>query len=132
VMAGKSDNAATIGAARALYGALLRDDCQIYEFQPSKLHMKALVIDDAVYFGSANFDHRSIRLNLELMFRFEDAALASQMRGLIDEMAEVSEHVTYALHRERRGLFANLRWWASLFLVSALDYTVTRRLNAGM
>ncbi|WP_379553967.1 phospholipase D-like domain-containing protein [Qipengyuania sp. DGS5-3] len=132
VLAGKSDNTTTISAARALYGALLRDDCQIYEFRPSKLHMKVLVIDDAVYFGSANFDHRSIRLNLELMFRFEDAELASQMRALIDEMAEASEQVTYAVHCQRRGFFSYMRWLASLFLVSALDYTVTRRLNLRM
>ena len=128
VLAGKTDNLATVGAARALYGALLRDGCELHEFQPSKLHMKLLVIDDAVYFGSANFDRRSIRLNLELMFRFEDAALASRVREMIDEMEAASFHVTHDLHRKRRGVFAKLRWWASLFLVSVLDYTVTRRL----
>lgn len=130
VMAGKSDNKATIGAARATYGSLLRSGCEIYEFQPCKLHMKLLVIDDAVYFGSANFDHRSIRLNLELMFRFEDADLAARIREFIDGMAEASEHITHEVHRRRRGIFAKLHWLFGWFLVTTVDYTVSRGLNA--
>src|SRR3546814_1520412 len=34
---------------------------------PCKLHMKLIVVDDAVYVGSANFDMRSLFLNLEIM-----------------------------------------------------------------
>src|SRR5690606_13798060 len=48
VLAGKSDNGATIGAARALYTRMLRAGARIYEFQPGRLHSKLIVIDDAV------------------------------------------------------------------------------------
>ncbi|MXO91710.1 phospholipase D-like domain-containing protein [Pontixanthobacter aquaemixtae] len=129
MLAGKSDNGATIGAARALYGSLLRRGATIYEFQPCKLHMKLVVIDDIVYFGSANFDHRSIRLNLELMFRIEDAGLAAKMRALIDAMEEASVQVTPELHRKRRSIFSRIKWLTGWFLVTTLDYTVSRRLN---
>lgn len=131
IMAGKSDNSTTIGASRSLYSRLLQAGAEIYEFHPCKLHMKMLVVDDITYFGSANFDMRSIRLNLELMVRVEDAALAAKMRELIDHMQGASEHITPPLHRKHKTLFNRIRWRLGWFLVSVLDYTVTRRLNFG-
>lgn len=132
IMAGKSDNGATIGAARATYGAMLRAGVNIYEFQPCKLHMKLLVIDDVVYFGSANFDHRSIRVNMELMVRVESAEMAEKVRAMIDTMEASSTQITKKDHRRAGGLFRRFRWYLSWFLVSTLDYTVSRRLNAGL
>ncbi len=130
VMAGKSDNGTTIAAARATYGALMRSRAQIYEFQPCKLHMKLIVIDDVVYFGSANFDHRSIRVNLELMVRVESAEMAEKVREMVDTMVEASEEITPEILRQRRGLLGGFRWLLGWFLVSVVDYTVARRLNA--
>lgn len=130
VMAGKSDNTTTIAAARATYGALMRSKARIYEFQPCKLHMKLIVIDDVTYFGSANFDHRSIRLNLELMMRVESAEMARKVRVLIDSMAEASEEITREVLRRRRGPLGGLKCLLGWFLVSVVDYTVARRLNA--
>lgn len=129
IMAGKSDNTTTIAASRALYRALLRSGVEIAEFQPCKLHMKLLTIDDISYFGSGNFDMRSIRLNLELMVRVEDAELADKLRGLIDHLADASEPVTRKQHGRRTTPWRWLTWRFSWFLVSVVDYTVTRRLN---
>ena len=131
IAAGKSDNTTTIGASRALYGALLRDDVEIFEFNASKLHMKLLVVDDVTYFGSANFDMRSIRLNLELMVRIEDAELASKMRGLVSHMAQSSKPITREWHGRRATWINRIKWRMAWFLVSVLDYTVARRLNLG-
>src|SRR3546814_10079730 len=72
VMAGKSDNPATIGASRLLYGYLLRKTATIWEYRPCRLHMKLIVVDDVVYIGSANFDVRSLFVNVELMVRIAD------------------------------------------------------------
>lgn len=132
VLAGKSDNGATIGASRLLYGRFLRDGVQIREFQPSKLHMKMVVVDDVTYFGSANFDMRSIRLNLELMVRVQDAGLAQEMRALVDHMEKASEHFTLESYRRKRGPLNWVKWRLSFFLVGILDYTVSRRLNLGL
>lgn len=132
VMAGKSDNTTTIGASRALYGALLRDDVELLEFDACKLHTKLLVIDDVTYFGSANFDLRSIRLNLELMVRVEDAELAERMRQAIGHMAAASKPITREWHDRKATLVNRIRWRLSWFLVSVLDYTVARRLNLGL
>ncbi len=132
LMAGKSDNNATIGATRSLYHYLLSRRARVWEFTACKLHTKLIVIDDAVYFGSANFDMRSIYLNLEVMLRIEDAALAAKMRDFITLHLPASTQITPALHKRRATLFNRLRWNLSWFLVAVVDYTVSRRLNLGL
>ncbi|AKH42763.1 cardiolipin synthase [Altererythrobacter atlanticus] len=132
LLAAKSDNQATIGASRALYTKLMRDGVSIHEFEPCKLHTKLIVIDDAVYLGSANFDMRSLYLNLELMLRVEDAQLAEKMRQFIADHLPYSTRITPQLHSRRKTLANRIRWTLSWFLVTVVDYTVTRRLNLGL
>jgi cardiolipin synthase len=132
VMAAKSDNSTTVGAARALYRRLLHAGARIWEFEPRKLHTKLIVLDDAVYLGSANFDMRSLFLNLEIVLRIEDAALAERMREYVAERIEQSLEITPNLHEERSTVWRRIRWRASWFLVAVLDYTVSRRLNLGL
>ncbi len=128
ITAGKSDIDATIAAARLLYRRLLRAGAKIYEFQPSKLHMKLLIIDDGSYFGSANLDKRSIRINVELMVRVEDAALAARLREMIDHMQEASDPITRERYKELSAFPARLRWTGA-YILAMTDYWVTRRLN---
>lgn len=132
IMAGKSDNGATIGATRSLYHYLLGQGAKIWEFRACKLHMKLLVLDDAVYVGSANFDMRSLYINLELMLRIEDAALADRMRQFITEQLDASDRITPEEHQRNATLWNRLRWNLSWLLVGVLDYTISRRLNLGL
>lgn len=132
LMAAKSDNGATLGATRSLYSYLLKRGAKIWEFSPCKLHTKLLVLDDAVYMGSANFDMRSLYLNLEIMLRIEDKALADTLRDYIGRQIAASEEITPEVHRRRRTVFNRVRWWLGWVLVSVIDYTVTRRLNLGI
>lgn len=129
VLPSRSDNGATVAAARLLYGPLLRRDVEIFEYQPCKLHMKLIVIDDAVYIGSANFDMRSLFLNLEIVLRIDHAPLADAMRGFIAGRVQESRHITLESHKAQRGLLTLAKQWISYLLVGVLDYTVTRRLN---
>jgi len=132
VLPSRSDNGATIGASRALYRKLLQARARIWEFQPCKLHTKLIVLDDAVYLGSANFDMRSLYLNLEIVLRIEDAALADRMRAFISTRVVQSQEITPELHRQRATLLNRLRWGLSWLLVGVADYTVSRRLNLGL
>lgn len=132
VMAGKSDNGATIGATRSLYDYLLRKRARVWEFTPCKLHTKLIVLDDTVYLGSANFDMRSLYLNLELVLQVQDAALAERMREFITLHIEASQAITPALHKRRATLWNRVRWNLGWLLVSGIDYTVSRRLNLGL
>ena len=125
----RSDNSATIGAARHLYRRLLGADVRIYEYLPQKLHMKLIVIDDIVYVGSANFDMRSLFINLELMLRVEDKAFAAHARALVDKLEEQSVEIDRQRYSAMSSPWSRMRWWVDFLLVGVLDYTVTRRLN---
>jgi cardiolipin synthase A/B len=129
ILAGKSDNIATISASRILYGYLLKRGTQICEFQPRPLHMKLLVIDDASYVGSSNLDARSLFINMEIMVRIDDAGLAKHLRGLIDDMTADSEVQDIERHKKRATWINRLRWTVAFFLVSSIDYSVGKRIR---
>jgi len=132
VMAAKSDNAATIGASRLLYGYLLRQSATIWEYQPCRLHMKLIVIDDVVHIGTANFDMRSLFVNVEAMLRIADAGFAKQMRDFLGGLKDDCEVIDLASHKARAGWLTRLRWTLAWFVVAVADYTVSRRLNFGL
>lgn len=129
ITASKSDNAATIGAARHTYSRLLRRKVQMFEYQPAKLHTKLGIVDDIVHIGSANLDFRSLYINLEIMLRIEDAGFAADMRRYFEGELADSEQITLALHRKRASLWRRFKWTISHWLVTSMDYTVTKRLN---
>ena len=129
---GTSDNAATIGATRSLYDYLLKRRAKIWEFEGCKLHSKVIVIDDKSYFGSANFDMRSLYLNLEIVLRIEDAALARRLCEFVESRTRQALEITPELHWQRATLWNRIRWRAAWFLVAVIDYTVSRKLNLGL
>lgn len=129
ITAARSDNSTTIAAARHCYRRLLRNGVEIAEYQPQMLHMKLIVVDNFVYIGSANFDMRSLYINAEIMLRIEDAAFADAVRGLVDAHIPHCEIITRETHKARTNWFMRARWLFGYFLVSSLDFTVTRGLN---
>ncbi len=129
ITASKSDNVATISAARHSYSRLLRRRVEMFEYQPAKLHTKLAIIDDVVHIGSSNFDYRSLYINLEIMLRIKDAKFASAMRSYFDGEIAQSLQITSELHKERANPWRRFKWAVSHFLVNVMDYTVTRRLN---
>ena len=131
VLPSKLDHGAAIWAARFTYAGLLRKQVEIYEYQPTKLHTKLFVIDDVVHIGSANFDIRSMFLNLELMFRIADPTFAAYVRGYVDGEVARSERITPELYKERTGPWTRVKQFGAYFVMAVLDYNVTRRLNFG-
>src|SRR5689334_7539398 len=121
----KLDHQFVVGAARFLYNVLLKRGAEIYEYQATKLHSKLIVIDDVVHIGSANFDMRSLYLNLEMMLRVDDPAFATAMRGFVDSEIRDSAPVTIESHRRMRTVFARLRWWLAYFVVAIGDYGIS-------
>ena len=128
ITASKSDNHATIDAARSTYSRLLRRRVEMFEYEPTKLHSKLLIMDDVVHIGSSNFDLRSLYLNMEMMLRVDDPKFAMMMRGYFEHEIGDSLAITASVHHQRGTLFERIRWWFGFFLVSSLDFTVTRRL----
>jgi cardiolipin synthase len=80
----KSDSRVVTFAARSYFDDLLAAGVRVYEYGPRLLHTKALLVDeDLALIGSANFDHRSFRLNFEVSMLFRDAGLADELAHLI-------------------------------------------------
>ncbi len=67
-------------AGRYAYQRFLDQGIEIYEYQPTMMHAKAMVVDATwSMFGSANFDNRSLELNDELNVAVSDPALAARL-----------------------------------------------------
>ena len=131
VLPSRLDHGAAVWGARFTYAGLLRKGVAIYEYQPTKLHTKLFVIGDVVHIGSANFDARSLYLNLELMLRIEDATFAARVRAYVDGEVADSVAITPELHRARSPWWVRVKQAAAYFVMAVLDYNVSRRLNFG-
>jgi cardiolipin synthase len=102
-----SDSRLVTLAARSYFGQLLVAGVKIYEYGPRLLHSKTLLVDDALaIIGSANFDHRSFRLNFEVSMLFDDAGIAAQLARLIE--GELSDAPRVHQGRRRSLLGARL------------------------
>ena len=132
ITASMADNQATIGASRHNYARMLRNDVRMFEYQPARLHTKLMMIGDIVHIGSANLDFRSVYINLEIMLRIEDKAFAEAMQGYFRRELAQSEEITPEVHAKRATLWRRFKWTLSHWLVTSMDYTVTRRLNLGI
>lgn len=79
-----SDSKLVTYAARSYFDDLLAAGVKIHEYGPRMLHSKALLCDDNLaIIGSANFDHRSFRLNFELSVMFRHSGIAAELAELI-------------------------------------------------
>src|SRR4051812_27593368 len=125
----RTDHQATVGAARHTYWTLLKRGARIFEYAATKLHTKLFVMDEAAYLGSANFDMRSLFLNLELMLRVDDKAFADAMRLYVDGEVADSDEITIEEHRKQRTLINRIKWGIAYFLVAIADYRIAHRVN---
>lgn len=90
-------------AAQGLYGELLKAGIQIFEYQPTMMHSKVLVIDGVwSSVGSANFDDRSFRLNDEANLNVFSEDLAREQLQLIDADIQQSRLMVLRKWRHRK------------------------------
>ena len=82
-------------AGRLYYGHLLRRGIRIFEYQPTMMHAKTMVVDGIwTTVGSSNFDDRSFRLNDEVNVNIFDESIAAQMEKMFFEDLARSEEIT--------------------------------------
>ncbi len=125
ILAGKSDVKLSQLAGRSLYRRFLRAGVQINEYQPQVLHAKLVIIDDAVYVGSANFDLRSLHFNYELMVRFKDAEFAAQARRVFAARLVHCRPVTLEQWSSSRTLWQRIKQRWAYFLLVRIDPYIT-------
>jgi cardiolipin synthase len=95
VPGGKIDQKLVRSASRRHWPELLQAGIKIYEYQPTMLHTKLMIVDDKfVSVGSGNFDNRSIRLNDEANLDVLDSDFAAQQLHLFELDKRRSREVT--------------------------------------
>ena len=100
----KSDHPMLVNVGRSYYEELLRYGVKIYEYEAGINHAKVALIDeDWLMVGSANFDVRSMRLNFELNALVRDRARASDLeRVLSGDFGRSTEIVLEQFSRRSR------------------------------
>ena len=102
-------------ASREGYQDLLDQGIEIYEYQPTMMHTKALIIDGVFsIIGSANFGNRSFELNDELTVGVFDPELASALTGDFETDLRVSKRLDAATWKDQRSIVAKTqeKFWA--------------------
>ncbi|MFO1488265.1 MAG: phosphatidylserine/phosphatidylglycerophosphate/cardiolipin synthase family protein [Verrucomicrobiota bacterium] len=126
ILAGKSDVLLSQFAGRSLYRRLMQAGVEIYEYEPQVLHAKLIVIDDAVYVGSANLDPRSLQINYELMIRFQNPGLADEAREIFEGALRHCTRIDLATWRSSRTLWRRLKHRLAYWLLARLDPWIAR------
>jgi cardiolipin synthase len=89
-------------ASREGYQQLLDWGLEIYEYQPTMMHVKAMVVDGVwSVIGSANFDNRSFELNDELTVAIQDRELASALTRDFETDLKRSQQLDAATWKDR-------------------------------
>ena len=89
-------------AGRAAYERLLDAGARIFEFQPTMLHAKSLVVDTAwASVGTVNFDNRSFQLHDEVTLCVWDESFAARLGEAFERDLERSDEIQPERWRRR-------------------------------
>ena len=96
IVPGKFINQKIVRAAsKRHWPELIKAGIKIYEYQPTMVHVKLIVVDDTfVSVGSGNFDNRSIQLNDEANLDVLDRDFAAQQTRLFEMDKKQSHEMT--------------------------------------
>jgi len=107
-------------ASRADFGELLQGGVKIYEYQPTMIHSKTLIVDGLfATIGSINFDSRSFSKNAEESVSFYDRSFAASVEAMFQRDLKACQEITYDAWKHR-GASARLaetfsRWFKPLY-----------------
>ena len=102
-------------ASRFGYQELLDQGVELYEYQPTMMHTKAVMVDGAFsIIGSANFGNRSFELNDELTVAVFDPDLATALIGDFEKDMQASTKLEAATWKDQRSIFGKIqeRFWS--------------------
>ncbi|HUP65654.1 MAG TPA: cardiolipin synthase [Thermoanaerobaculia bacterium] len=92
-------------ASRWHYDRLLKRGIRIFEYEPTMMHAKTMVIDGIwTTIGSSNFDERSFRLNDEVNVGIYDEGVSTKMDELFRADLEASAEIKLGKWQKRSWL----------------------------
>lgn len=101
-------------ASAAFYRILLQAGVRIFEYLPSMLHTKTLILDDWILVGSSNLNHRSLFHDLEVDVNIRSTAAKQAIEQKFADDLINSEEVEF-IHWQKRP-------WHQRFLGRLLLY----------
>jgi cardiolipin synthase len=98
----KSDVILARQAAKSHFAQLIPIGVKVYEYKPSMLHAKTLIIDENIAIvGSANMDIRSFRLNFELNALILDKEIVQVLKEKFFQDMQKSKYIDPASFAKR-------------------------------
>lgn len=111
-------------AGQRYYPRLLASGVRVFEYQPRFLHLKAVLVDDWASIGSCNFDHWTLRFNLEANLEAHDPALTAQLEASFSADFSLSREITLDDWRARplaMRISQRLWGWLDRVVVNLMD-----------
>lgn len=109
----KTDVKTTWYAGRASYEKLLKDGVRIYEYQPTMMHAKTMVVDGLLSaIGSLNFDNRSLAFNNESQLLALDGGVGQTMDSIFVDDLRYAQEMKLETFRKRPWTGKVLEWGA--------------------
>jgi cardiolipin synthase len=115
ILPGKhNDQPWTKAAGRGSYGDLLKGGVKLFEYKPTMIHSKTMVVDGMFsVLGTSNLDARSAAINEEIDISVYDEAFGKQMDDVFARDLELSK--TYRMEDfQKRTLWERFTEWAVL------------------
>ncbi len=109
-----NDQPMTQSAGRTAYGRLLEGGVKIFEYQPTMIHAKTMVVDGLFsIFGSSNIDPRSSEINEEIDVAVYDENFGRQMEAVFEK--DLAQSREYTLEQfKNRSLWERTTEWLML------------------
>ncbi|HEV7866709.1 MAG TPA: phospholipase D-like domain-containing protein [Chthoniobacteraceae bacterium] len=106
-----NDQPATKAAGRTAYGKLLKGGVKIFEYEPTMIHSKTMVVDGLFsMFGTSNLDARSSQINEEIDVSVYDAGFGREMEQVFEKDLAVSRLYTME-EFHRRSIWERCGEW---------------------
>ena len=111
-----NDQPLTKSAGRTAYGKLLEGGVKVFEYQPTMIHTKCMVIDGLFsMIGSSNLDARSSSINEELDVVVYDPGFGREMETMFEQDLKHSREYTLENFRSRSVWERITEWLAVPF-----------------
>lgn len=113
ILAGQSDVKIAKSAERWMYDWLLRNNIEIYEYQPTVLHAKICVVDEIfVTIGSYNLNNISAYASIELNIDVKDALFAKEVTTTLNTILKNDcIQITDEKYKQTNNIFKQLYNW---------------------
>lgn len=127
IVAGISDVAVAKYAERWMYDWLLRNNIELYEYQPTVLHAKIAVCDSEwLTIGSYNLNNISAYASIELNLDVYNAAFALKTENKIEDIIKNDcLAITRERHKKSKNIFVQFIRWTSYQFIRLTFYLFT-------